>query len=183
MFSSYFYDPLWPKEWLCLSCSRKWWCSSYQWGDKFQKILTHANNNSNILVLLSCGALLHIEESKNYLQVFAKKTSPYFKGLRKLFSKIIGFTQHFQPFFSSWFLMDLSIQHFIFNCPTLKAVLQDHQGLGAHTDIVEIMATTTTTYIWVHQSSHPFGQVYQCQCPLCSCLSTISPKFDKQGGV
>ena len=50
-------------------------------------------------------------------------------------------------------------------------------------DIVKIMATTTTTYIWVHQSSHPFGQVYQHQCPLCSCLSTVSPKFDKQGSV
>jgi hypothetical protein len=79
--------------------------------------------------------------------------------------------------------MDLSIQHFIFNCPTLKAVLQDHQGLGAHTNIVEITATTTTTYIWVHQSSRPFGHVYQHQCPLCSRLSTIGPKFDNQGRV
>jgi hypothetical protein len=79
--------------------------------------------------------------------------------------------------------MDLSIQHFIFNRPTLKAVLQDHQGLGAHTDIVEITATTTTTYIWVHQSSRPFGHVYQRQCPLCSRLSTIGPKFDNQGRV
>lgn len=74
--------------------------------------------------------------------------------------------------------MDLSIQHFIYNRPTLKAVLQDHQGLGAHTDIMEITATTTTTYIWVHQSSRPFGHVYQHQCPKCSRLSTIGPKFD-----
>lgn len=79
--------------------------------------------------------------------------------------------------------MDLSIQHFIFNRPTLKAVLQDHQGLGAHTDIVEITATTTTTYIWVHQSSRPFGQVYQRQCPVCLRLSTIGPKFDNQGNI
>jgi len=41
--------------------------------DKFQKILTCADNNSNILVLLSCGALLHTEDLKNYLQVFAKE--------------------------------------------------------------------------------------------------------------
>lgn len=79
--------------------------------------------------------------------------------------------------------MDLSIQHFVFNRPTLKAVLQDHQGLGAHTDIVEITATTTTTYIWVHQSCRPFGHVYQRQCPLCFRLSTIGPKFDIQGSV
>jgi hypothetical protein len=74
--------------------------------------------------------------------------------------------------------MDLSIQHFIFNRPTLKAVLQDHQGLGAHTNIVEITATTTTTYIWVHQGSRPFGYVYQHQCPKCFRLSTIGPKFE-----
>lgn len=79
--------------------------------------------------------------------------------------------------------MDLSIQHFIFNRPTLKAVLQDHQGLGAHTDIVEITATTTTTYIWVHQSSRPFGYVYQHQCPVCSRLSTIGPKFEGEDRV
>jgi hypothetical protein len=79
--------------------------------------------------------------------------------------------------------MDLSIQHFIFNRPTLKAVLQDHQGLGAHTNVVEITATTTTTYIWVHQGSRPFGHVYQRQCPLCSRLSTIGPKFDNKGGI
>jgi hypothetical protein len=74
--------------------------------------------------------------------------------------------------------MDLTIQHFIYNRPTLKAVLQDHQGLGAHTDIMEITATTTTTYIWVHQSSRPFGHVYQHQCPACCRLSTIGPKID-----
>jgi len=79
--------------------------------------------------------------------------------------------------------MDLSIQHFIFNRSTLKAVLQDHQGLGAHTDIVEITATATTTYIWVHQSSRPFGHVYQHQCPLCARLSTIGPKFDIPGCI
>jgi len=103
---------------------------------------------------------------------------------RQLFSKIIGFTQeHFQPFFSSRFLMDLSIQHFIFNCPTLRAVLQDHQGLGAHTDIVEITASTTTTFIWVHQGCRPFGHIYQHQCPVCSRLSTIGPKFDNSNCV
>lgn len=74
--------------------------------------------------------------------------------------------------------MDLSIQHFIYNRPTIKAVLQDHQGLGAHTDIVEFTDTTTATYIWVHQSARPFGQVYQRQCPSCSRLSTIGPKFE-----
>jgi hypothetical protein len=73
--------------------------------------------------------------------------------------------------------MDLSTQHFIFNRPTLKAVLQDHQGLGAHTDVVEITALTTTTFIWVHQSRRPFGHVYQHQCPVCSRLSTDGPKF------
>jgi hypothetical protein len=35
--------------------------------------LTRADKNSNILVLLSCGALLRTEESKSYLQVFAKE--------------------------------------------------------------------------------------------------------------
>jgi hypothetical protein len=55
--------------------------------DRFQKVLTRADDNSNILVLLSCGALLQTEDSNNYLQVFAKeqyvfrKMSPYLKGL------------------------------------------------------------------------------------------------------
>jgi hypothetical protein len=79
--------------------------------------------------------------------------------------------------------MDLSIQHFIFNRPTLKAVLQDHQGLGAHTDILEITPSNTTTFVWVHQSCRPFGQVYQRQCPVCSRLSTIGPKFDIPNSV
>jgi hypothetical protein len=47
--------------------------------DKFQKILTHADKNSNILLLLSCGALLRTEESKNYLQVFAQEQYVFFK--------------------------------------------------------------------------------------------------------
>ena len=79
--------------------------------------------------------------------------------------------------------MDLSIQHFIFNRPTLKAVLRDHQGLGAHMDIIEITPNATTTYVWVHQSARPFGHVYQHQCPLCSRLSTRGPKFTTEGAV
>jgi hypothetical protein len=47
--------------------------------DKFQKILTRADKNSNILLLLSCGALLRTEESKNYLQVFAQEQYVFFK--------------------------------------------------------------------------------------------------------
>ncbi|KIJ93937.1 hypothetical protein K443DRAFT_111320, partial [Laccaria amethystina LaAM-08-1] len=81
------------------------------------------------------------------------------------------------------FLMDLSIQHFIFNCPTLKAVLQDHPGLGAHTYIVEITVLTTTTFICVHQSCRPFRQIYQHQCLVCSRLSTDGPNFDKSNCV
>jgi len=52
--------------------------------DKFQKILTRADKNSNILLLLSCGALLRTEASKNYLQVFAQEQYVLKKHLHTL---------------------------------------------------------------------------------------------------
>jgi len=61
----------------------------YIFTDRFQKILTRADNNSNILVLLSCGALLRTEESKNYLQVFANERYVFKKHLHTLNPKNI----------------------------------------------------------------------------------------------
>ncbi|KAF8868252.1 hypothetical protein CPB84DRAFT_1696976, partial [Gymnopilus junonius] len=143
--------------------------------EDFKKILKHKKEHSNMLVMLSCGALLHIDTPRNFLEEFCKI---------KTFSKILGFTQeHLQIFFTTQFLMDLSVQYFIHDCYNLRNVLPENQALGAYTNIMEFTLNVMTTFMWVHQGSHPNSQVYQSQCPLCGRLKIEGPKVDKNGSV
>jgi hypothetical protein len=81
------------------------------------------------------------------------------------------------PYFTSRFFMDLFIQVFIFDRRNLKAVLQDHQALGAHTGIIDISTNKLTKYSWVHFGNRPFGEVFTRQCPKCSRIKFQPPEF------
>ncbi|KAF8800814.1 hypothetical protein BYT27DRAFT_7116607, partial [Phlegmacium glaucopus] len=131
----------------------------------FQNILRCSN--SNILSLLSCGALSTRKDSKGAVKEFAN---------RELFGKIICFDQpNFQTFFIHGFVMDLGLHHFIYNCTKLNNLLLDQQELGAHTNIVEFCPRNVSTFKWSHPGSRPMGVGISKQCHRCGWLKTMNP--------
>lgn len=103
-------------------------------------------------------------------------------ALRRLFEKIICFAdEDFQPSATHKFFMDWALSHFVFERQKLESFLRDHQGLGAHTDIVQFQPTVTTTFRWTHPGARPFGNDIRKQCPGCGRLKTRSPNLDVKG--
>ncbi|KAF8800473.1 hypothetical protein BYT27DRAFT_7117398 [Phlegmacium glaucopus] len=131
----------------------------------FQNILRCSD--SNILSLLSCGALSTREDSKGAVKEFAN---------RELFGKIICFDQpNFQTFFIHGFVMDLGLHHFIYNRTKLDNLLLDQQELGAHTNIVEFHPQNVSTFKWSHPGARPMGVGISKQCHRCGWLKTMNP--------
>ncbi|KAF8813074.1 hypothetical protein BYT27DRAFT_7085341, partial [Phlegmacium glaucopus] len=132
---------------------------------RFQHILHRSN--SNILNLLSCGALSTREDSKAAVQDFADTN---------LFSKILCFSQaDFQPSFTHGFVMDIGLHLFIYNRIKLDHILQEQQELGAHTNIVEFQPGKTLTFMWTHPGARPMGVGVSNQCFRCNRLKTMKP--------
>lgn len=79
--------------------------------------------------------------------------------------------------------MDWALYHFIYERLSLSSFLNDHQTLGAHTDIIQFEQKKTTTFRWAHPGTRPFGVgiTKQCPNPDCNRLKTLSPKASEDG--
>jgi hypothetical protein len=101
------------------------------------------------------------------------------------FSKILCFSQpDFQTFFAHSFVMDIAIQHFIYNRSSLEPIIHGQQELGAHTDILEFRSDKLSTFRWTHHGARPLGFEFINQCAGCLCLKTLKPSvFDNDTRV
>ena len=98
------------------------------------------------------------------------------------FLRILAFTQaNFQPSLSNHFCERVAINNFIFQRFSLVPALQDSQGLGAHTGIIEFHGPDTggkkrskpMLYIWSHPGKAPSGHRITLQCARCKCIDSI----------
>ena len=77
---------------------------------------------------------------------------------RSFFSKILCFSQpEFQTFFAHSFIMEIGLQHFIYNRHNLEPILRGQQELGAHNDVVEFQQNKISTFKWTHHGTRPMG--------------------------
>ena len=103
---------------------------------------------------------------------------------RGLFEKVLCFSQaDFQPSATHKFVMDLALNHFVFDRPGLQGFLRDHQALGAHTDIIQFQPGQTMTYRWTHPGARPLGFNIHKQCPNCQRLKTRVPTINRDGSI
>ncbi len=97
------------------------------------------------------------------------------------FHRILAFTQaNFQPSLSHHFCQRVAINFFIFERFTLVPALNDSQGLGAHTSIIEFYGPDAVKkrlgpmlYTWSHPGRAPSGHRITLQCEKCNCIDSI----------
>lgn len=75
--------------------------------------------------------------------------------------------------------MELGLQHFIYNRPSLAPILRDQQELGAHTDVIDFQPGQITTFRWTHPGARPMGSRFVNQCSSCQRLKTLKPTDGK----
>jgi len=103
---------------------------------------------------------------------------------RMLFEKILSFSQaDFQPSATHKFVMDWALNHFILDRPKLEGFLCDHQGLGAHTNIIQFQLNITMSFKWTHPGACPFGVDINKQCPNCQRLKTRTPRINVDSSI
>lgn len=93
----------------------------------------------------------------------------------------MAFTQaNFQPSLSYHFCQRVTINSFIFQRFTLVPALQDSQGLGAHTSVMEFYGpeagkkrSEPMLYTWSHPGRAPSGHRITLQCSECKCIDSI----------
>lgn len=142
---------------------------NFMFPERFHNILKRSP--TNILSLLSCGALSNQPESREMIKQISSTN---------LFDKVLCFSQrNLQTAFTHKFLMDLALNQFVFDRMGITNTLRDHQALGAHTDIILFRPGIIQTFRWTHPGARPMGHdtSSSLQCPKCSRLNTISPKF------
>ena len=71
--------------------------------------------------------------------------------------------------------MDWVLSHFVFERPRLENIIHDHQGLGAHTEIVQFQSGNIRTFRWTHPGACLLGFINN-QCSNCKRLKTRVPK-------
>jgi hypothetical protein len=57
---------------------------------------------------------------------------------------------------------------------TLPDLLQEDEGLGAHTGVVVLSTSVAARYFWCHKSIRPWGERIALQCPVCFAIRTLS---------
>ena len=93
---------------------------------------------------------------------------------KKSDSKILFFTEpELQTFFTHTFIMDVGLQHSIYNHTNLSHIFTGQQELGAHTNIFEFQSTKVSTFRWMHLGTRLMGVSISKQCSACSCLRTL----------
>ena len=111
---------------------------------------------------------------------------------RAYFNHIYTFTQgNFQPSLSFPFFNRLVLDAFVYERKSVKYVLQDSQGLGAHTSVMEFTQqqvmpakgmrkpytiTGPTHFTWTHPGTAPAGKAISLQCSRCKCIGTMKRK-------
>jgi len=56
----------------------------------------------------------------------------------------------------------------------LPDLLQEEEGLGAHTGVVVLSKSIAIRYFWCHPSRRPFGNKVSHQCPECLAIRTLA---------
>ncbi len=148
------------------------------------------SSTSNQLSIMSCGSVstesIHAEQSKNLLIGNFFYPFEYFVSNqcsnvhRQYFNNIYTFTQaNFQPSLSFPFFHRLVLDTFVYDRKAVKYVLNDCQGLGSHTGIMEftrrrdllvkgsrkmLQITGPTQFTWTHPGVSPAGKAIDMQC-------------------
>ncbi|KJA14720.1 hypothetical protein HYPSUDRAFT_150030, partial [Hypholoma sublateritium FD-334 SS-4] len=130
--------------------------------------LLEESSNSNLLSIMSCGSVSTVMDSRRAIQEFADK---------QYFNNIYTFTQaNFQPSLSFAFFHRLVLDTFVYDRKAVKYVLQDCQGLGSHTGIMEfttLRITGPTQFTWTHPGAAPAGKAINMQCIKCKRIGTM----------
>ena len=66
-------------------------------------------------------------------------------------------------------MMDVCLNHFVYERKQLSHVFQENQILGAHTDVVIFTNNKITTFRWTHAAIRPMGFQVSKQCPNTKC--------------
>jgi len=98
-------------------------------------------------------------------------------AIRRQFKCIIGYTEeNFLPHHATSFSMKLCHKLFI-ECfsiiHALPDLLQEEEGLGAHTGVVLLSTSIGVRYFWCHKSVRPCGDKIPLQCPVCYAIRTL----------
>ena len=75
--------------------------------------------------------------------------------------------------------MEIGLQHFIYNHPSLEPILCGQQELGAHTNVVEFQQNRISTFKWTHHGMHLMGFGFINQCTACHHLQTLKPTVNR----
>ena len=102
---------------------------------------------------------------------------------RARFTHIIGYTEKdFIPHYTTTFSMKLCHKVFI-ECfsvlRVLSELLEEDQGLGAHTGVVVLSPSVGVRYFWCNKSLRPCGDIVPLQCPNCFALRVL--RFSSAG--
>ncbi|KAF8063634.1 hypothetical protein FPV67DRAFT_1672646 [Lyophyllum atratum] len=111
------------------------------------------------LTMLVCGAMMTVDEAYKDIKAFAD---------RGFFAWVMAFGQaHMQPCLTNPLLQAASVAWFVHE-KRWDAILDDFQGVGAHTDVYMLQkGMVTMRYTWAHQAAKPFGEPAPYSCPKC----------------
>ena len=103
------------------------------------------------------------------------------------FNYIFGYSEdHFLPHHATSLSMKLCQKLFI-ECfsvlRTLPDLLQEEEGLGAHTGVVVLSTSVAIRYFWCHRSIRPCGDKVAHQCPRCYAIRTLTFSLGGPSGV
>ncbi|GLB36941.1 hypothetical protein LshimejAT787_0312280 [Lyophyllum shimeji] len=116
----------------------------------------------NTLTLLVCGAVMTVPDAYRDIKAFIDEG---------YFAWGMGFGQgHLQPCLMNPLLQAASVSWFIHE-RRWEAVLDDMQGVGAHSDLYLLLkGKPTVRYTWAHCSRKPFGEPSPYSCPGCKAV-------------
>jgi hypothetical protein len=110
-----------------------------------------------------------------------------FRDLSQKFNYIFGYSEeYFLPHHATSLAMKLCQKLFI-ECfsvlRTLPDLLQEEEGLGAHTGVVVLSTSIAVRYFWCHRSIRPCGDKVSHQCPQCFAIRTLSFSPGRSSGA
>lgn len=110
--------------------------------------------------------------------ILAKSCKQTNSSIRQKFKYIIGYTERdFLPHQATSLSMKLCHKLFIECFSVLRALpdlLEEEEGLGAHTGVVLLSTSIAVRYFWCHKTIRPCGDKVPLQCPACYVLRMLN---------